>query len=439
MFVIRGRRIVLPDGERAAAIHIDHGQITAITDFEATGAAPVVDADALVIPGLVDTHVHVNEPGRSEWEGFDTATRAAAAGGITTIVDMPLNSIPPTIDVPSLTRKRAAARGRVHVDVAFWGGIVPGNERAIEPLIEAGVRGFKCFLTPSGVDEFQPVTEADLRQSLPIVARAPFCPVLVHAEDPSRLAAAEGDPRVYATYAASRPAAAEVAAVQLSAALAAEYDVAAHIVHLSSSEGVATVERAQTSGVRLSAETCPHYLAFCDADVADGATVFKCAPPIRSAEHREALWHALRRGVCSLVVSDHSPAPATVKCVDSGNFVAAWGGIGSIELTLAAVWTGAAARGFSIADVVTWMSREPAKLCGLSDRKGRIAVGCDADLVFWDPDAVIVVDGERLQQRHKLTPYDGRSLRGVVRATYLRGVKVWDETGLAAAGRGTLL
>jgi allantoinase len=439
--IIRGRRIVLPDGERPASIHVTDGRIARVAGYDdVSGATDVIDAGALVVsPGIVDTHVHVNEPGRTEWEGFDTATRAAAAGGVTTIVDMPLNAIPATVDVAALERKRRAGRGQCHVDVAFWGGIVPGNEAHIDGLVEAGVRGFKCFLTPSGVDEFPPVGVSDLRRAMQVLSRAAKRPLLVHAEEPSRLRAPAGHPRTYKTYLATRPSDAEVVAIDTMAALAAEYHVATHIVHLSSREGVAAVERAQAAGAPMTAETCPHYLTFTADDVPDGATAYKCAPPVREAAHREALWAALGRGACSMVVTDHSPAPPSMKRTDTGDFLAAWGGVASLELSLAAVWTGAAARGFGVTALASWMSGQPARLAGLADRKGALREGCDADLVLWDPDARFEVVGDRLQQRHKLTPYAGRALRGAVRRTYLRGTLVWDDKTLVAAGRGRLL
>jgi allantoinase len=444
MLVIRGRRVVTPDGERPAAIHIENRTITRVSrydDVDVEGAEVVDGGDLVIAPGLVDSHVHVNEPGRTEWEGFDSATRAAAAGGITTIVDMPLNSIPATVDVAALELKRQAARGRCHVNVGFWGGIVPGNEEHIGPLIGAGVRGFKCFLVPSGVPEFPMVTDQDLRRALPVLARTGglMCPLLVHAEDLSTLKEASGDARAYSTFLATRPVAAEVAAVDRMAALAAEYRVRVHIVHVSSADGLASVARAQASGVAMTAETCPHYLTFSADEIADGATAFKCAPPIRQASHREALWHGLGRGLCDMVVTDHSPAPPALKSVATGDFVTAWGGIASLQLSLAAVWTGAAGRGHTVKDITQWMSRQPAILCGLSHRKGAIEVGYDADIVLWDPDASVQVEGTRLQHRHALTPYEGRTLRGAVRATYVGGVKVWDAGRLVNAGRGQLV
>jgi allantoinase len=454
--VIRSRRVVLPDGERPASVHVRDGVITRVGEYHDSwprGAEQRDAGDLAISPGLVDTHVHVNEPGRTEWEGFDTATRAAAAGGVTTIVDMPLNSVPATSDVAALEAKRAAARGRCHVDVGFWGGIVPGNARDIPALVEAGVRGFKCFLTPSGVEEFEFVREHDLRQALPMLAAtrlraeglypnaaaALSTPaLLVHAELPGLLRAAAGSPRSYATYLATRPAAAEADAIHMLTALAAEYGVRTHVVHLSSAEGVAAVDDARTRGVPITAETCPHYLTFSAEEVPDGATTFKCAPPIRSARHRDALWAALSAQQCNMIVTDHSPAPPSLKCPETGDFLGAWGGIASLELSLPAVWTEAAKRGFGTADVARWMSSAPAGLCGLEAHKGAIRPGCDADLVVWDPEARFCVDAQRLQQRHKMTPYAGRELRGRIHATYLRGISVWNEGHLAYATQGRL-
>jgi allantoinase len=442
MLIIQGHRVVFPTGERPAAIYIDDGIIVDVREYgDVAGATDVVDAgSSVVLPGLVDSHVHVNEPGRTDWEGFDTATRAAAAGGVTTIIDMPLNCIPATTDVGALNIKRNAARGQCHVDVGFWGGIVPGNHDQIEPLMAAGVRGFKCFMTPSGVDEFAHVSEADLGRTLPLLARSPVRrPLLVHAEDPSLLRSAQGNPRSYSTFLATRPADAEVAAIRTIAALAGEYHVAAHIVHVSSGDGAQAVAAAQASGVELTAETCPHYLTFAANEIPDGSTAFKCAPPIRSPHHRDDLWRALEQGTCTVVASDHSPAPRTLKQVDSGDFISAWGGIASLELSFRAVWTQAARRGFALTDVARWMSERPAHLGGLDHRKGALRPGFDADLVVFDPDAEITVNGADLQQRHKLTPYAGAVLRGAVRATYLRGVRIWDDGRLAHAGKGCLL
>lgn len=440
MTIIQGQRVVCLDGERPASLHIQDGVIVGIGPYEAARVgAGVVDAGSLVVsPGVVDSHVHINEPGRTEWEGFDTATRAAAAGGVTTLVDMPLNSIPPTTSVDGLRAKRAAAQGRCQVDVGFWGGLVPAN--AGEPdvltaLVDAGVRGFKCFLVPSGVDEFPSIDEAGLRRAMPVLARLNV-PLLVHAEWPDRLRPSSGDLGSYRTYLATRPPEAEVVAVELMIRLAAEFGTRTHIVHVSAARTVDILERARRAGVPISGETCPHYLTFTADDVPDGATVFKCAPPIRDTADREALWTGLRGGALQMVVTDHSPAPAAVK---GGDFARAWGGIASLELSLPAVWTAARARGFSIADMAALMSANPAALAGLAGCKGSLAVGCDADVTIWDPDASFEVEAERMYQRHKITPYAGTTLSGRVHATFVRGERVWDGQGFAATPRGGLV
>jgi allantoinase len=433
---------VLPDGVRPATIHIQDGRIARVgghDDWSEGSATERYDAGDLVVsPGIVDTHVHINEPGRTDWEGFDTATRAAASGGVTMVVDMPLNSVPATTTAAALEAKRTAARGQCHVDVGFWGGVVPGNAAHLDELVEAGVRGFKCFLVPSGVDEFPAVDESDLRAALPIVA-ARGVPLLVHAESPGLINPQSNpksdirDPK-YASYLATRPPEAEVDAIRMVARLAREFGAQVHIVHVASAEAADEVARSKADGVAITAETCPHYLTFAAEDVPDGATEFKCAPPIREARHREALWSALTHGTLDLVATDHSPAPPALKC--PGDFMKAWGGISSLELSLATVWTSSRV---DLCSVARWMSEAPARLAGLHDRKGRIAPGYDADLAVWDPDAAWTVDPSRLQQRHKVTPYAGSRLAGRVQTTFLRGTPVWRDGRLIAAGSGHLL
>jgi allantoinase len=429
-FIVRGERVVLPGGERPAEIHIEGGRITSIGGFaDAPAGVTVLEAGSLtVLPGLVDTHVHVNEPGRTQWEGFTTATRAAAAGGVTTIVDMPLNSIPSTTDVGAFERKRAAAAGQCHVDVGFWGGVVPGNTGDLEPLARAGVLGFKAFLSPSGVEEFAHVAEADLREALPVLARLGL-PLLVHAELPSRLRPIDphGNPRDYRTWLDSRPPESEAAAIELLIGLSREYGTAIHVVHLASADALPMLLAARAAGVRITVETCPHYLTFCAEQVPDGRTDFKCAPPIRDRAHQERLWQALVAGEIDLVATDHSPAPLSLKHVHDGDFTGAWGGIASLQLGLAAVWTGAAVRGASVTELARWLAAAPAALAGLTGRKGALAVGQDADLVFWDPDAEFTVDPAALEHRHPVTPYAGLRLRGRVHKTLLRGEVVYDE------------
>jgi allantoinase len=458
VLVVRSNRIVLPEGERSAALHITGGVIERIVEYaseDPTGARVFNVPDLVISPGLVDTHVHINEPGRTEWEGFDTATRAAACGGVTTLVDMPLNSVPATTCVDGLHAKIAAARAQCHVDVGFWGGVVPGNAADLDSLIDAGVRGFKCFLVPSGVDEFPPVGEEHLRQALPILARRNV-PLLVHAEmvTASNPQSAIRNPQSYSSYLASRPAAMELNAIRLLIRLAEEFRTRIHVVHVSSAEGAEAIAGAKAAWVPITAETCPHYLTFAAGEIADGATQFKCAPPIREAPHRQALWERLASGALDLIASDHSPCLPALKT--PGDFSTAWGGIASLELSLPAVWTAyrqavargaptaappmpAAAQSAARADVARWMSSAPAALAGLGHRKGRIAEGLDADLVVWDPDVEFSVESSRLQQRHKLTPYAGRWLFGAVLTTFVRGERVWDKNRLARAYGGQLL
>jgi allantoinase len=438
--IVRGRRVVVRDRMVPAAITIDGGRISSVAEHaDPQPGERVVDAgDLVVMPGLVDSHVHVNEPGRTEWEGFATATRAAAAGGVTTIVDMPLNSVPPTTTLAGLQAKREAAAGQVHVDVAFWGGVVPGNVGDLEPLAAGGVRGFKCFLSPSGVDEFGHVSEADLRAAMPVVARCGV-PLLVHAEWPSALRDATGDPRQYSTWLDSRPPEAEAAAIAVVLRLAAECDARVHIVHLATSTALPALQDARRHGTRVTVETCPHYLTFAAEEIAAGDTALKCAPPIRGAEEREALWTALRNGAIDLVATDHSPAPPAVKHLQDGDFVRAWGGIASVQIGLPAVWTGARARGATIPDLVRWMAEAPARLGGLHPRKGVIAPGADADLVIWDPDEEWVVDRTTLFHRHPVTPYHGLRMRGRVQTTILGGEIVYEHPSGAGHPRGRLL
>jgi allantoinase len=416
MIVLRADRAVVDGVERPAAVVVDGERISAVLPRDAPVAADrevVLAADEVLLPGLVDTHVHVNEPGRTEWEGFATATRAAAAGGITAIVDMPLNSLPPTLDVPALEVKRAAADGQCAVDVGFWGGAVPGNEGELRALHEAGVFGVKCFMIDSGVPEFPALTSpgAALREV------AAFDGLLIaHAEDGDLVVDAHG-PR-YADFVASRPRAAEDSAIAHLLELAAETGARVHVVHLSSADAVDMLAKARADGVRVSAETCPHYLTLSAEEVPDGDTRFKCCPPIRDAGNRDRLWQALADGVLDMVVSDHSPCTPELKRLDVGDFGLAWGGIASLQLGLPLIWTGARARGYGLADVVRWMSQRPAELVGLAG-KGGIVAGHDADLVVFAPDEEFVV-GE-LHHRNPVTPYSGRTLDGVVRATWLRG------------------
>ncbi len=429
--VFRSRRVVLPVGERAADVVVSEGRIAAIVpwgEVEGYGAGDVVDVGELVLlPGLVDTHVHVNEPGRTEWEGFDSATRAAAAGGVTTLIDMPLNSIPPTTTVEHLEVKRDAARGLVHVDVGFWGGAIGSNTGDLKGLHEAGVFGFKSFLSPSGVDEFPHLVGDELDEVLAEVARLGALSI-VHAEDPAVLdSAPTAHGRSYADYLASRPGSSEVAAVTRLLRAMRRTSARAHVLHVSSTDVLPLLADARREGLPVTAETCPHYLGLVAERVPEGATEYKCCPPIRGDANRNALWKALASGTLDIVVSDHSPSTADVKRLDTGDFGAAWGGIAGLQLSLPVVWTEASARGFGLGDVVRWMSSAPASLVGLA-AKGAIAVGRDADLVAFDPDALFTVDPHALQHRNPVSPYAGMSLRGVVRSTWIRGEVVDGET-----------
>lgn len=418
--VLRGRRVVTPEGVRPASIHIEGNRISRVAAWDdAPAGVPALDAgDSLVMPGLVDTHVHVNEPGRTEWEGFATATRAAAAGGITTICDMPLNSIPATTTVAALEAKRTAAQDQCVVTVEFIGGVVPGNVGQLEALRDAGVGAFKCFLSPSGAPEFPNVNGQDLREAIPVLARLGLT-LMVHAEDPALLDSG-GKSRRYADYLASRPVEAEHSAIRLLIGLMEECPTPVHVVHLSSATSIGLIRAARAKGLPLTVETCPHYLTFAAEEIPDGATEYKCAPPIRAAAEREGLWQALISGEIDLVASDHSPCPPRLKDT-GGDFFAAWGGIASLQLSLSAVWTGARALGIGPERLAEWMSAAPAQLAGLRGKKGALAPDHDADVVVWDPEESFVVEPARLLHRHPVTPYAGRTLFGVVRATLAGG------------------
>lgn len=430
--VVTGTRVVTPGGAGPAAVAVTAGTITAVTP---PGAAPDArqrfDAgDAAVLPGLVDTHVHVNEPGRTEWEGFRTATQAAAAGGVTTLVDMPLNSLPVTTTVAALSAKAAAAADQALVDYGFWGGAVAGDGGHFAALLGAGVLGFKAFLVDSGTPEFPALDPAGLEAAMRRLADLGSV-LLVHAELPGPIARAArggpGDPHRYATWLGARPAAAELEAIDLVVRSAARTGCRAHVVHLACADGVTAIAAARAEGVRLTVETCPHYLTFAAEGIPDGATAFKCAPPIRGRVDRDGLWTALGDGRIDLVASDHSPCLPALKRLDAGDFFAAWGGIASLELLLPATWTGARARGHGLPALARWLAEAPARLAGLDGRKGRIAVGCDADLVIFEPDTAWTVDPRRLHHRHPVTPYAGRKLVGRVRRTYVRGQCVYDD------------
>jgi allantoinase len=444
--IVRGKRVVTPEGERAAAIHVRGGVIAAVSGFDEifSGAMVHEAGDFVVMPGLVDTHVHINEPGRTDWEGFSSATQAAAAGGVTTLIEMPLNSIPATTSAAALREKLAAAAGKLWVDAGFWGGVVPENSEELQALWDAGVFGFKCFLVPSGVDEFVHVTETDLRVALPKLATM-GAPLLAHAELPESIEKAmtrlakSASPRKYATWLATRPREAENEAVALLVRLGSEFGARIHIVHVSSADALGLLRVAKSAGGALTAETCPHYLTFAAEEIADGATEFKCAPPIRERENREQLWQGLGDGTLDFIATDHSPCPPAMKQQEEGDFLRAWGGVASLQLSLPAVWTEAGARGYAVTHLAKWLCAGPTRLAGLAGRKGAIAVGCDADFVIWDADSKFHVDAAQLHHRHKVTPYAGRELCGRVETTFLRGRKIFERGEFLAGPVGHLL
>ena len=442
-FILTSQRVVMPDAVAPAAIHIRDGKIHAIASRQnLPSGVDVVDVgNAVVMPGLVDAHVHINEPGRTDWEGYATATRAAAAGGVTTLVDMPLNSIPPTTTLAGFEEKLAAAAGQCHIDVAFWGGVVPGNTPELRPLIEAGVRGFKCFLIHSGVDEFPNVTEADLLTAMPELATLDTV-LLVHAELPGPIEAAavsHADPTHYQTFLESRPRTAEDEAIALMIRLCRATGARIHIVHHSSADALPLLRQAKAEGLPITVETCPHYLTFAAEDIPATATEFKCCPPVRERENREQLWAALRDGVIDMVVSDHSPCTPHLKLKEQGDFLQAWGGIASLQFGLPVMWTNARERGFDLPQLSQWMSERPAQLAGLQHRKGQLKPGYDADLVIWNPEAAFTVEPSIIHHKHKLTPYNGRKLHGVVETVFVRGQRVYERGQFSAQPLGQLL
>ena len=446
--VFRSNRVVTASGVGPASVKVEGERIAAIGDWSAGPRGSILHdfGDLVLLPGLVDSHVHINEPGRTEWEGFATATRAAAAGGVTTLVDMPLNCIPETVSVRALEAKREAARGQAFVDWAAWGGVVRGNAEDLTPMADAGVPGFKCFLIHSGIDGFQWVGESDLRAALTRL-RGTGLPLLAHAELPgpvetatAALNGAGSDWRRYATYLASRPDETEIEAIDLLIRLAEEFQTPVHVVHLSSAKALPLLAEARRRGAPVTVETCAHYLWFGSEDIPDGATELKCAPPIRSAENREQLWGALVSGQIDMVTTDHSPCVPLMKRRDVGRWDEAWGGIASLGLALPVLWTGMTKRGLDgapgLARIGEWLSAAPARLAGMSKQKGAIKVGADADFAVFDPEAEWTVREEDLHFRHKLTPYHGADLRGRVVETWLRGERGYSGDGFEGSPRG---
>ena len=435
---IHSKRVLLPDGMREATLLVSDGIISAvIRGLARTEGVELVDVDDLVVmPGVIDPHVHINEPGRTLWEGFDTASRAAAAGGITMLVDMPLNASPVTTTADAFDKKTTSAAGQLHVDCGSWGGVVPGNLPELEPLIQKGVLGFKAFLTHSGIDEFPNVTEADLRQAMPVIA-AHGLPLLVHCElETGTTPPTQTDPRSYPQYLASRPTAWEDEAIALMIRLCEEYRCRTHIVHLSSASSIEAIREAKQKGLPLTVETAPHYLYFAAGDIPDGNPLFKCAPPIREKENNDRLWAALEEGVIDFVATDHSPAPPDLKAAETGDLTKAWGGISSLQLSLAIVWTAAKRRGVALNELSKWLSAAPALLAGEQERRGKIASGYRADLVIWNPGQSFRVEQQMLHHRHKATPYLGEELYGVVAQTWLYGQKIYDSGTFSLLNRG---
>jgi allantoinase len=434
---ISSRRIVRTDGVGPGTLLFAGGRIEALVPERVTLPDVVDVGDLVVSPGLVDAHVHVNEPGRTEWEGFATATRAAAAGGVTTIVDMPLNSSPVTTTPDAFTAKLAASNGQRFVDVGFWAGVVPGNAGELAALERAGVLGGKAFMVHSGIDEFPAASADDLRAAMPVL-RDHGLPLLAHAELDLG-APSPANPRSYAAYAASRPPAWEDAAIAQLIDLCRETRCAVHVVHLAAASSVDQLRRARAEGLPVTVETCPHYLCLEADGIADGATRFKCAPPIRDRENRDRLWAALFEGVIDAIVSDHSPCPPALKLAERGDFMAAWGGIASLQHGLSVVWTEAARRGARLEQMAAWMSAAPARLAGRHRSKGRLAAGFDADVVIWDPDAPFTVAESDLFYRHTISPYVGAALRGRVHRTFVRGREVFDGRTHPAGPIGQVL
>ena len=440
MKALHSRRVVFPDGIKEAVVILNEGIIEDILmEIPATHSFEVIELeDKILMPGVIDPHVHINEPGRAEWEGFDSATRACIAGGITTVVDMPLNSSPVTVNAEYFDEKLQATKNKLHTNVGFWGGLVPGNENELEGLIEKGVLGLKAFLAHSGIDDFPNVTEEDLRKAMPIIAKH-HLPLLVHCELTDTELRATGDVQSYQNYLQSRPKKWEDDAVALMIRLCEEFNCRVHIVHLSSADSLGQIEKAKQKGLPLTVETGQHYLYFNAEDIKDGQTQFKCAPPIREKENNEKLWQALKNGWIDLVATDHSPATPQLKEIESGDFMKAWGGIASIQFALPALWTSAKKRDCTFNDIVKWLCENPAKLIGKENSKGKIAKGFDADLAVVDDERSFVVTEAGIHHRHKVSPYLNETLYGVVEQTYLAGEEVFEHGKFIKLNKGKVL
>lgn len=445
--IFKSSRTVFPDAVLPAILIVLRGKIDRIYRYQDEDEAKSIlqnytnqvedFGSSVLMPGVIDSHVHVNEPGRTSWEGFETATRAAAAGGVTTIVDMPLNSIPPTTTVENLKVKVKTALGKTSVDVGFWGGVVPGNKKDLKELVRAGVVGFKCFMCPSGVDEFPYVQEEDIKLALEELKHLNSL-LAFHAEYEKNVQLPKpGDPKLYSTFLSSRPPSMEVNAIKIATTLCKSYNSRCHIVHLSASDALDTIREAKGSGAPLTVETCNHYLNIAAEEIPQGATEYKCTPPIREKSNQEKLWGAVREGLLDMVVSDHSPCPEDLKT--PGNFMTAWGGIASMQFDLSLLWTGARLRNFTLMDVSRLLSANPAKVVGFDKVKGSIQEGMDADFVIWNPEDTFTVERSLIQHKNKLTPYQGKTLFGVVEATIVRGQFVYNKGIFAEKPKGQLL
>ncbi|MBT4155678.1 MAG: allantoinase AllB [Candidatus Marinimicrobia bacterium] len=438
-FAIASQKVLTLEGEKPAAILIKGEKILDVVSIENIPEnCPTEDmGNNVIMPGLVDAHVHINEPGRTDWEGFETATKAAAAGGITTIVDMPLNCIPVTTTVDALNQKIIATKDQLWIDCGFYGGLIPDNIQDLESLADAGVLGFKAFLSPSGIDEFPNISEKHLREALHILAKKGI-PVLVHAELENGATSSEEN-KTYKYFQESRPKSWENNAIKLLIQLCREFNVHIHIVHLSSADILPEIAQTRKDGFPLTVETCPHYLHFSSERISDGDTRFKCAPPIWNGENRENLWAGLEEGIINFITSDHSPCTPELKNLEAGNFEKAWGGISSLQFALPVIWTECKQRGYSLEQLINWMSNQPAKFIGKDQQKGQISPGFDADLVCWNPDKKYIIKKEAIHHKNKLTPYEGESLYGVVNATFLRGQKVYENGQFLGNPKGKII
>lgn len=436
--VIHSNRVVLSDGVKKAAVIITNGKIEEVTfNIPEVGCTVIDFGDHVIMPGIVDPHVHINEPGRTEWEGFDTATKAAIAGGVTTFVDMPLNSSPVTTTVSAFDKKLQASNGKLHTNCGFWGGVIPGNAHEIESLINAGVLGFKAFLTHSGIEEFPNVTEDDLRKVMPLLVKHNL-PLLVHCELTDNHTYSPQTTSSYNEYLLSRPCSWEDNAIALMIRLCEEFECRTHIVHLSSSGSIEQIRKAKERGAPLTVETAQHYLYFCAEEIPDGHAEYKCAPPIRERINNEKLWQALKEGIIDFVATDHSPAPPSMKENPEHDLMKAWGGIASIQFALPVLWTAAKRHDCSLTNIVQWLCEKPAELPGLKT-KGRVLKGYDADLTIWNPQDSFTVSADKILHRHKLTPYMGKQLNGVVNQTWLNGIPVFGEGKILNLNKGKII